>query len=169
MRSVPPDTPRTGLPSSGTTYTPTPPSAPRSFTAPSSSRSRDSVAWVTSMPSSASIAASSLWLRTECDDTSAMMRACRPTRVADVMRDPASLLAAQSCALPASLLAAQSCALPASLLAAQSCALPASLLAAQSCALQQPYQERLLGMQPILGFVPHGALRPVDDVVGDFV
>ena len=29
------------------------------------------------------------------------MRACRPARVADVMRDPASLLAGQSCALPA--------------------------------------------------------------------
>ena len=43
----------TGLPSSGTTYTPAPPSAARSFTAPSSSRSRDSVAWVASMPSSA--------------------------------------------------------------------------------------------------------------------
>ncbi|SLH38744.1 Uncharacterised protein [Mycobacteroides abscessus subsp. abscessus] len=80
-RSVPPVTPRTGLPSSGTTYTPAPPSAARSFTAPSSSRSRERVAWVVSMPSAASRAASSDWLRTAWAESSSTMRDCRPARV----------------------------------------------------------------------------------------
>src|SRR5882724_512142 len=148
MRSVPPETPRTGLPSSGTMYTPTPPSAPRSLTAPSSSRSRDSVAWVTSMPSSASIAASSVWLCTDCEDRIEMMRACRPTRVAEVMpRLPlAPVLARTSLRSSLALVFGKSC--------------------LDSRSLQQPHQQRLLGVQPVLGLVPHRAARSVDDLVG---
>ncbi len=50
---------------------------PRSLTAPSSSRSRESVAWVTSMPSSASSRASWVCEVTGCAPISSTMRACR--------------------------------------------------------------------------------------------
>ena len=35
--------------------------------------------------------------------------------------------------------------------------------------LQQPHQQCLLGVQPVLGLVPHRAVRPVDHLVGDLV
>ena len=35
--------------------------------------------------------------------------------------------------------------------------------------LQQPHQQRLLGVQPVLGLVPHRAVRAVDHLVGDLV
>ena len=57
------------------------PSAPRSLTAPSSSRSRDRVAWVTWMPSAASSSASSVCERTARPRIRSTIRACRPARV----------------------------------------------------------------------------------------
>ena len=56
-RSVPPETPRTGLPSSGRRRRRAAVCGAK-LTAPNSSRSRDKVAWVASMPSAASSAAS---------------------------------------------------------------------------------------------------------------
>src|SRR4029077_9643701 len=120
----------------------------RSFTAPSSSRSRDSVACVTSIPSAASSAASSLWLRTSADDRVATMRACRTARVtSDVVFEPLWVIAPL-------------------LLIASLCIVAG---AASFRPLQKPHQQRLLRMQPILGLVPDRAVRPVDHVVGDLV
>ena len=41
--------------------------------------------------------------------------------------------------------------------------------ARSSMLLQQPGEQRLLGVQPVLGLVPDGALRPVDDLGGDLL
>ena len=61
------------------------PSEPRSFTAPSSSRSRDSVAWVTSTPLSASSRASWVCEVTGPAEISSTIRACRADRVTAVV------------------------------------------------------------------------------------
>ena len=64
-------------PSSGMTYAAAEPSVPRTFTAPSSSRSRESVAWVVVSPSAASSSPSSPCERTARSRISATMRAWR--------------------------------------------------------------------------------------------
>src|ERR1700712_3865681 len=38
-----------------------------------------------------------------------------------------------------------------------------------SRSLQEPDEDSLLGVQPVLGLVPHDALRPVDDRGGDLL
>src|SRR5258705_13317704 len=101
------------------------------------------------MPSSASIVGSSLWLPTDVEDRIDTMRACRPALVAaEVMPrlPPAPVLARAS--LRSSL---------------------ALVFGSSSRLLQQPRQQRLLGMQPVLRLIPHGALRSVDHLVSDFV
>ncbi len=45
----------------------------------------------------------------------------------------------------------------------------AAEVTSDSRSLQQPHQQRLLRVQPVLGFVPHRAVRPVDHVIGDLV
>ena len=113
-----------------------PPSAPRSLTAPSSSRSRDSVAWVVSMPSASSSASSSLWLRTCWRETSSTIRACRVGARA-APRSGRGVAGAGRRVLIG--------------------------------ALQQPGQQRLLGVQPVLRLVPDRAARAVEHRVGDLV
>src|SRR5690606_32254500 len=81
----------TGSPSSGMTYTAPP--AVRTFTAPSSSRSRDSVAWVTCTPCAASSSASSVWERTLRERTSSTIRACRAALVTTAPVSPPPLAA----------------------------------------------------------------------------
>src|SRR5687767_10566179 len=64
----------------------------RSFTAPSSSRSRDTVAWVAMNPSSASRSTSSAWLVTPWFSSSCPMKCCRCAFVIRLLR-PASSMA----------------------------------------------------------------------------
>ena len=72
-------------------------SAPLTLTAPSSSRSRDSVAWVTCTPSAASSSASSVCDRTACVPDQLVDRACRAARVSGpVTRRSASTSQASS-------------------------------------------------------------------------
>ena len=104
-----------------------PESAPRTFTAPSSSRSRDRVAWVTSIPSAASSPPVPSGSCIACWHQLGDSRVPAPTSSRGRRRWSSSLL------------------------------------------LQQPRQQRLLGMQPVLRLVPHRAGGPVDHLVGDLL
>src|SRR5437879_10439433 len=98
------------------------------------------------MPSSASRAASSPWLLIDDDDRTATMRACRPARVVSGV---ALLWVIAPLLLIASLCIVDG--------------------AASLRPLQQPHQQRLLGVQPVLGLVPDRAARSVHHLVGDLV
>ena len=101
---------------------------PRTLTASSSTRSRDSVAWVTRTPRPASSSASSVCERTSWWASRSTIRCWR------------ALLVGRDCA--------------------------ASFI--DRCS-SEPGEQRLLGVQPVLGLVPDDALRAVDDLGGDLL
>ena len=78
-------------PSPGTAYTD--PAVDRIFTAPTSARSRDRVAWVTVMPCVASASASSIWDRTDWRVMRSMIFCCRAVFVSGALLFVSAIIA----------------------------------------------------------------------------
>src|SRR4051794_21593387 len=126
----------------------------RTFTAPSSSRSRDSVAWVTATPSIASRRPSSVWERTGPAVISSAMRASRPVLVSAgrtvAVTDGRRALVTRPPPHPRP---------------------PPTGGAgfAGSRRLHEEGEESLLGVQTVLRLVEDDAVRAVDDGGGDLL